>query len=306
VLVLAFVVLLASIIVAFFSRVQNEQQISRSSSNQSKAKLIADGAIDTIVGDLKAEIADPANSADVTGQLSIAPSDGSRVYLPVRASATAPATSMVPGLQGVTRPTNPLTPNGLENLVKVSSNSAPFYPGAPPASARASSLASSDAAQSRPITLAKWNQPLFLQATSGTDTTPTAAFPAPHWIYVSTDPADPNPKTTPNTKVIGRYAYAIYNEGGLLDINAAGFPKTGGPEEAMGAYRTNMGFVDLTKLRDSGGTPLFNNNEVNSIVGWRNYASAQASGSAPDYSFSSGGGTASIASPYFKMALSNP
>ncbi len=58
VLVLAFVVLLASIIVAFFSRAQAEQQISRASANQTKVKLLADGAIDTIIGDLKAEVAD--------------------------------------------------------------------------------------------------------------------------------------------------------------------------------------------------------------------------------------------------------
>ncbi len=56
VLVLAFVVLLAAIIVAFFARVQSEQQISRASSNQTKVKLLADGAVDTVVGNLKQEI----------------------------------------------------------------------------------------------------------------------------------------------------------------------------------------------------------------------------------------------------------
>jgi Tfp pilus assembly protein PilX len=299
VLVLAFVVLLASIIVAFFSRALAEQQISSSSANQTKVKLLADGAVDTIVGDLKAEIADPANSVDVTDQLSAAPTDGSRVYLPVRAQPTDPATTMVPKLQGVTHSTDPLAPNGLENLVKISTGG------------RASGLASTDAAQSRPITPAKWNQPRFLQGTDATDATPTAAFPAPHWINISTDAMDPNPKT-PNSQIIGRYAYAIYDEGGLLDINAAGFPKTGGPEEAMGAYRTNMGFVDLTKLKggsDSAypNTALFNDAEASAIVGWRNYASAQANGSGvTHYTFSSGGGTATKPSPYFKAMASNP
>jgi len=194
----------------------------------------------------------------------------------------------------------------LENLIKVSSG-APFFPGGP---TRASSLASNDPSQSRPVTLAKWNQPLFLQGTSDTDTTPTAAFPAPHWIYVSSDSKDPNP-AAPNPKVVGRYAYAIYNEGGLLDINAAGFPITGSPADAMGAYRTNMGFVDLTKLK--GGpmssypnTPLFDAPTASALVGWRNYASAQASGSGvTGYSFSSGNGTATKASPYFKTVIPN-
>lgn len=301
VLVLAFVVLLASIIVAFFSRAQAEQQISRASANQTSAKLLADGAVDTIVGDLKAEIVDPANSVDVTGQLSTAPGDGSRVYLPVRATPADPASTMALKLQGVTHSADPLAPNGLENLVKISTGG------------RASPLATTDAAQSRPITLQRWNQPLFLEGTSDTDPTPTAAFPAPQWIYVSTDSTDPNPvaadpKTNP--KIVGRYAYAIYNEGGLLDINAAGFPITG-PADTMGAYRTNMGFVDLTKLQGGSNSKfstraLFSNVEANSIVGWRNKASAQASGSVLSYSFSTGGGTAIKPSPYFKTFMSNP
>ena len=299
VLVLAFVVLLVGVTLAFFSNAIGQRQVSDASANQVKTTLLADSAVDTVISDLKAEIANPANSVDITGQLSTAPGDGSKVYLPVRTAASAPATAMVPALQGVTHSTNPGTaPNGLENLVKISLGG------------RASPLASTDASQSRPVTLAKWNQPLFLQGTSETDATPTAAFPAPHWIYVSTESSDPNP-TAPNQKIVGRYAYAVYNEGGLLDINAVGYPITGGAPDAMGAYRANMGFVDLTKLKGGSAssypnTALFSPAAANSIVGWRNYVSAQASGSGiTGYSFSSGGGTATKASPYFKAVIPN-
>ncbi|HEY8898826.1 MAG TPA: hypothetical protein VIM61_00225 [Chthoniobacterales bacterium] len=306
VLVLAFVVLLVGVCLAFFSNAILQRQVSKSSGSQTQASLIAQGAIDTTIADLKAEIADPTNSADVTGQLSTPPTDGSKFYLPARAGASAPATKMVPGLQGVTRPGDPTTPNGLENLVKISTDAAPFYPGAG-LPQRASSLATDDSSQpqSRPITLAKWNQPLFLEGKSDTDATPQAPFPVPHWIYVSTDGDNPNPQAA-DGKIIGRYAYAIYNEGGLLDINAAGFPVTGGAPDAMGAYRTNMGFVDLTKLRNTGGAPFFDAPTANSIVGWRNYVSAQASGSLGSYSFTSDGGTATKASPYFKAVGSDP
>jgi hypothetical protein len=199
----------------------------------------------------------------------------------------------------------------LENLVKISTDAAPFYPGAG-LPQRASSLATDDSSQpqSRPITLAKWNQPLFLEGKSDTDATPQAPFPVPHWIYVSTDGDNPNPQAA-DGKIIGRYAYAIYNEGGLLDINAAGFPVTGGAPDAMGAYRTNMGFVDLTKLRNTGGAPFFDAPTANSIVGWRNYVSAQASGSLGSYSFTSDGGTATkawdpIREGFFRPPISPP
>jgi Tfp pilus assembly protein PilX len=309
VIVLAFVVLLTMVAVAFFSNAVGQSQVSSASADQVKVKLLADGAVDTIVCDLKQEIADPANSLEITDQLSTPPADSSKVYLPARATAADPATAMVPRLQGVTHSADPLTPNGLENLIKISSDSDPFYPGAS-LPVRASSLASNDPTQDRPVTPAKWNLPLFLEGTSDADNTPTAPFPVPHWIYVSTDGADPNPKA-PGRDVVGRYAYTIYNEGGLLDINAAGFPITGTSADAMGAYRTNMGFVDLTKLKGGSDskysdTALFDASAASAIVGWRNYVSAQASGSGiAGYGFSTGGGTAIKPSPYFKALASN-
>ena len=50
---------------------------------------------------------------------------------------------------------------------------------------------------------------------------PTGNFTAPDWVLVT--PQGPNSAPAPNA-VIGRYAYAVYDEGGLIDINLGGFP----------------------------------------------------------------------------------
>src|SRR6476646_2626123 len=55
-IVLAFVVLLTVLSVAFFSRAAVDRQVSFSSSNQTKADLLARGALAVTVGDLKQEL----------------------------------------------------------------------------------------------------------------------------------------------------------------------------------------------------------------------------------------------------------
>src|SRR5207244_3104456 len=44
---------------------------------------------------------------------------------------------------------------------------------------------------------------------------------APDWVLVT--PQGPNSGPLPNA-VIGRYAFAVYDEGGLIDVNVGGFP----------------------------------------------------------------------------------
>ena len=108
-----------------------------------------------------------------------------------------------------------------------------------PASNRAAGPSTSSAStipslNGRSVSLARWNKPFLLQKatlTSDTDATPVAAFVAPDWINVARNGSNPltwnsNMITSPTSmsSVIGRYAYAIYDEGGLLDMNVAGHP----------------------------------------------------------------------------------
>src|SRR5439155_21832785 len=56
-IVLAFVVLLTGLVVAYFSRATSDRQVAHSSFNQSKVDALAQSAMDLVIGDLRREIA---------------------------------------------------------------------------------------------------------------------------------------------------------------------------------------------------------------------------------------------------------
>jgi len=64
------------------------------------------------------------------------------------------------------------------------------------------------------ITPARWNSHYLIPATG-------ANFTAPDWVLVTAQ--GPNSAPVPSA-VIGRYAFAVYDEGGLIDLNLGGFP----------------------------------------------------------------------------------
>ena len=64
-IVLAFVVLLTGLVLAFLADSLNNQKIAGASVSQTKVELFAEGALDTIIGDLKQEIADGSTSTNV-------------------------------------------------------------------------------------------------------------------------------------------------------------------------------------------------------------------------------------------------
>jgi hypothetical protein len=95
--------------------------------------------------------------------------------------------------------------------------------------------------------------------------------------------------TSPDQTMIGRYAYAIYDIGGLLDVNVAGYPTDPSaapiPAQRIGR-KGSLAYADLTAL---GNYPIPNPNttgaavyQVDRLVGWRNYATTQASNNFPD------------------------
>jgi hypothetical protein len=83
---------------------------------------------------------------------------------------------------------------------------------------RTSSVSSgAAAANGRIISLARWNSHYLIP--------PTATFSAPNWVLVTAQ--GPVSAPAPNA-VIGRYAFAVYDEGGLIDLNLGGFPTYAG------------------------------------------------------------------------------
>jgi hypothetical protein len=189
IIVLAFVVLVTILAVSYFSRTTTDRQLAQSSYNDTSADLLARSALDITVSDLKQEIANnrPVTTANIQ---------------PARYPAPIPTD-------------NP-------NLIRYSSHN--------DARSRASTVISTAAsANGRSISLARWNSHYLIpRATPAPGQTlntiysdPVPSFVAPDWVLVT--PQGPNSVPAPNA-VGGRYAYAVYDEGGLIDVNLGGFP----------------------------------------------------------------------------------
>jgi hypothetical protein len=265
-IVLAFVVLLTGMSVAYLSRTTGERQVAHSSFNQSNVDQLAQSAMENIIGDLRQEITDPAastrsivnvNGVDVT------------IYTPTSAIYMVPQ-------RNVDLP-------GIYNLIRRSVRSDPLVAPARPSRASAVNSMTDISANGRNITSTQWNGHYLIPKgnVNTSDPSPTPAFDAvtPDWVFVTA--AGPTPSPAPSD-VIGRYAYAIYDEGGLLDANLAGLPSPApgavtiaSPSPSRTVYPCRKGtvaFADLTALRLTplGSTP--NPTTVSRIVGWRNYA----------------------------------
>ena len=68
IIVLAFVVLLTGLSLAFFSRTTSERQLAHSSYNDTSADLLARTALDIIVSDIKQEIVNGSTATTVNGE----------------------------------------------------------------------------------------------------------------------------------------------------------------------------------------------------------------------------------------------
>jgi hypothetical protein len=277
-IVLAFVVLLTGVCVAYLSRTTSDRQVAHGSVNQSKADQLVASAMDNIIGDLRKEIADGSTATTMA--------DGTKVYAPTSAA------NMVSQRSG--------NPTGVPNLVRRSVRS-DLIP-APGQASRASAVNSTTdvSANGRFVTSARWNTHYFVpKKNTGTDdSVPIDAFAnaTPDWVFVTSDPSNRDAGreviTSPDQTVIGRYAYAIYDEGALLDVNVAGYPTDSStapvPAQRVGR-KGSLAYVDLTAL---GNYPIHNGEggsayQVDKLVGWRNYGTTQPSNTFPNTNFAS-------------------
>ncbi|PTX98250.1 hypothetical protein DB345_05295 [Spartobacteria bacterium LR76] len=267
VIVLALVVLLTGLVVAYFSRSMWDRQLSNSSLHQAMADELTRSAMDIITGDLKQEIANGSTRTTA---------GATTIYTPVSAAGTMPVRNT---------PTNPSP-----TLLRISTATDIGAPGADhPASP---AISTTPSANGRSISLKRWNSHYLLplgNPAKPQDTTPVSsgaeAFTAPGWVYVTN--AGPVKLATPDKAVIGRYAYAIYDEGALLDMNVAGYPSplpyVSGPTMPPSyALKGSLAFADLTQLKDASGNSWMTGAGINSTVGWRDYASLRNASGQPD------------------------
>lgn len=277
-IVLAFVVLLTGLVVAYFSRTTTERQISSGSSNDIKVDELAKSALDLIAGNMKQEIASgaPITSANVVPQRSPRPAYGGN---------------------------NPVFV--ITNLVRRSVRNDSIPAPAVPSLASAVNSTSDPSLNGRSISLARWNAHyLVAKANTGNNLSDPVTtgftgpdFWSPDWVLVTRNgpmvegnigsgtTAISNSTSSNQNYVIGRYAYAIYDEGGLLDANVVGLPSPTPSVTDLGR-KGSPALADLTGLKTTssvtGAPPAAT--PISKLVAWRNYATLQSSGTFPDLS----------------------
>jgi hypothetical protein len=156
------------------------------------------------------------------------------------------------------------------NLIKQSAREKEFFAGGPVLASDVNT-ASSRSIDGRSFAAVLWSQPRLF--------TPQYELPAdstPDWVYLTRDGSKPTVFTPANKTsvppsgipepayVVGRFAYQIYNVGGLLDMNAAGYNPTGTKTEVIGG----KGSLLLADLRAIPG--LNGSTTVADVVSWRN------------------------------------
>jgi len=275
-IVLAFLLLLAGITVAYLSRTGTDRQVAHTSFNDAKSDQLARSALDIVVADFKQEMATagmPPVNANIGPQRSPKPASGS----------------------------TPIIPNLIRRSVRSDSILAPGIP------SRASAVNSTadPSLNGRTVSLSRWNSHYLIPKSNTGDTTSspiTSGFSgpnywAPDWVMVTRNgPTSFNnwnsslsDASISNTSfAIGRYAYAVYDEGGLCDANLVGLPSPAPSVTELGR-KGSVALADLTGMKTTSGGSTPNPTTVSRIVAWRNYATLQSSGTFPTLSLTPNG-----------------
>ncbi len=276
---LAIITIIAALLLSFLITAQLDRQSTFNYSQSIKADELALGALQQVTSSLLQEI-DAGSRSDAKYTV-----DGVRIYAPLTAQTSLPARI---GYAATDFATDiDLTGAKLPpTLLQVSRFNA-TYP-APYDTAKAPSLLASHvsstaaSANGRSISPTRWNKPLFMGDTSSplSGNQPSQPFEAkpPDWIYITragdrictdAEASAGNLKADPSganaNAVLGRYAYVIYDEGALLDINVAGFPQSAATADPGGiAGKSFVSFADLTTI------PSLTQPLLDDLAAWRN------------------------------------
>lgn len=207
--VLSLVVVVSLILVAFVAAMRVERTASFSYSQSLSAEQVGQGGLRLVVAELQNEMGkDAAADTNYPGK-------------PLYTNVTT--TNIMPQYVG--------TNSAMSNLVKISTTTAPYSGSLSSGKLIASSVNTSAASQNgRYIDTNRWNLPQLGSFTNANTT--------PNWIFLTRAGATNasglsfgtsgstvnNPSPSNTNFVIGRFAYAIYDVGGLLDITLAGYP----------------------------------------------------------------------------------
>ncbi|CAN5342633.1 hypothetical protein BH09VER1_BH09VER1_27640 [soil metagenome] len=250
IVVLALVVIVSLLLVAFTVAMRLDRAATASYSQSIAAEQIGMGALNLVIGDLQKEM-----SAD-------APPDLTYPRKPLYTNVSS--LNIQPQRIG----TNPAMPN----LVRISTNTSFKNSGGTVMPGLMASSINSGAASlnGRYVDTNRWNAPYLGQFPTTNST--------PYWVYMRRDgPTDGagatftgtggsvnNPALANTNFIIGRFAYAVYDEGGLVDITVAGYPTNLITPIQAQALKGTLAGVDLSALQI----------DAAALLKWRNAASA--------------------------------
>ena len=248
--VLAILALVSVLVLAFFSQATLNRQTSFASAGQARAEDMAETALQSVVGDLREEIR--------AGSTNPPTESGSPLYFP------STNINMLP---------QRVADTGLTNLIKESAGASnswfgPAYAFDGPIRSIAGNSTTNRSANGRYLPTIQWLRPQLLASSE------TNSFRPPDWVLLTRQgpltnaPAVAFSTLTNNAAanlnyVIGRYAYTVYDIGGLLDANVAGYSSSGGLSASDIARKGSLGLVSLAGI---GGLTQA---QVDALVAWR-------------------------------------
>lgn len=252
VIVLSLVVIISLILVAFVTVMRMDRVASASYGQSLAVEQIGLGALDRVVGEFRNEM-----SADAPPQIV----SGKPVYTNVSSANISPQQFG----------TNAAMPSLIRTSVD---NAFTNASGGVVGTLRASAVSSSSASfNQRLLDTNRWNAPRL------------GLFPdnysVPNWVIITrngttntgsfgtTGATLNNSSPANNCFAIGRFAYAVYNVGGLLDVTAAGYP-SGLSASQVNQLKSCLAGADLSAVGISNGAGK-------SLVAWRNAATSVSS-----------------------------
>jgi hypothetical protein len=257
------VVLASLLAAAFFSMVSLDQTATGSYTQSLKAEQLGLGSLHLLIGQLQQEMGKDAP-----------PDTGGGAYPNSPVYTNVSSVNILPQAAG----TNAAMPV----LLKTSSTTN-FYTGTLGTGLASSSISSTAASlNGRSVSLNRWDQAYM-------GTFPNNAS-APNWLIVTrggpvstgvlganTANSLNNPTYGNTNFAIGRVAYAIYDEGSLLDINVAGYPTNGSSAALTSSQLQSIkGALAGADVSTMGIDP-------NALTAWRNAASAKTATSYLSY-----------------------
>jgi len=279
VVVLTVIVLAAVLVAAFLSAAMLERASSSHYASGLRAEEVARAGYNTVLADLRREI--------IAGSQIVTNAGGEVLFAMPRTNWT-----MLPQANAVLTNAPSLVRFSSTNVPAGFSNAAWFDTSALPPNRASAVSTATKSRNNRKVSASTWLAPQFAP-TNNAATLAALTNNPPTWTYITrsgaraladSDAASAASESSANTNyVVGRYAFAVYDTGGMLDANLAG-GATNLLSASVAASKGHQALADLTRLGLSTA-------QINALVQWRNAASAASSDDYTTYLRSTNGFT---------------